>query len=87
MLLLLGACAVHGGISAAKPNLSESVSVDSILNRKVIKLPGCPCHPDWFLGTLAHILLYGEPELDSMNRPLLFYSTLIHDRCQRRSLF
>jgi hydrogenase small subunit len=61
--------------------------VQSVLERKVIKLPGCPCHPDWFLGTLAHILLYGEPELDNMDRPLLFYSTLIHDRCPRRSFF
>jgi hydrogenase small subunit len=57
------------------------------LTRKVIKLPGCPCHPDWFLGTLAHIILYGEPQLDDRDRPLMFYSTLIHDRCPRRSYF
>lgn len=86
-VIAVGACATHGGFSAAKPNLSQSVSVQSVLNRKVIKLPGCPCHPDWFLGTLAHILLYGEPELDNKDRPLLFYSTLIHDRCPRRSFF
>jgi hydrogenase small subunit len=86
-VIALGACASHGGVSAAKPNPAECVSVQSVLNRIVIKLPGCPCHPDWFLGTLAHILLYGEPELDSRDRPLLFYSTLIHDRCPRRSFF
>lgn len=86
-VIAIGACATHGGVSAARPNPSESVSVQSVLNRKVIKLPGCPCHPDWFMGTLAHILLYGEPELDSRDRPLLFYSTLIHDRCPRRSYF
>lgn len=86
-VIAIGACAVHGGVSAAKPNPAECVSVQSVLNRKVIKLPGCPCHPDWFMGTLAHILLYGEPELDSRDRPLLFYSTLIHDRCPRRSYF
>jgi hydrogenase small subunit len=86
-VIAVGACATHGGVSAATPNPSESVSVQSVLNRKVIKLPGCPCHPDWFLGTLAHILLYGEPELDSWDRPLLFYSTRIHDRCPRRSYF
>ncbi len=40
-------------------------------------LPGCPVHPDWFLGTLAHLLLYGEPDTDNLNRPLMFYSTLI----------
>lgn len=86
-VIALGACATHGGVSAARPNPAECVSVQSLLNRKVIKLPGCPCHPDWFLGTLAHILLYGEPELDKRDRPVLFYSTLIHDRCPRRSFF
>ncbi len=86
-VIALGACASHGGVSAAKPNPSDSVSVQSVLNRRVIKLPGCPCHPDWFMGTLAHILLYGEPELDNRDRPVLFYSTLIHDRCSRRSYF
>lgn len=86
-VIALGACATHGGVSAARPNPAECVSVQRVLNRKVIKLPGCPCHPDWFLGTLAHILLYGEPELDNRDRPLLFYSTLIHDRCPRRSFF
>ena len=86
-VIALGACASHGGVSAAKPNPSDCVSVQSVLKRKVIKLPGCPCHPDWFMGTLAHILLYGEPELDNRDRPVLFYSTLIHDRCPRRSYF
>lgn len=86
-VIAVGACATHGGVSAAKPNPAQCVSVQSLLKRKVIKLPGCPCHPDWFLGTLAHILLYGEPQLDRNDRPLLFYSTLIHDRCPRRSYF
>ncbi|MCR6546593.1 hydrogenase small subunit [Dehalobacterium formicoaceticum] len=86
-VIAIGACATHGGVSAARPNPAECVGVQSVLNRKVIKLTGCPCHPDWFMGTLAHILLYGEPELDSRDRPLLFYSTLIHDRCPRRSYF
>lgn len=86
-VIAIGACATHGGVSAARPNPAECVSVQSVLSRKVIKLTGCPCHPDWFMGTLAHILLYGEPELDSWDRPLIFYSTLIHDRCPRRSYF
>lgn len=86
-VIAIGACATHGGVSAARPNPAECVGIQSVLDRKVIKLPGCPCHPDWFMGTLAHILLYGEPELDNKDRPLLFYSTLIHDRCPRRSFF
>lgn len=86
-VIAVGACASHGGVSAARPNPTECVSVESVLNRKVINLPGCPCHPDWFTGTLAHILLYGEPPLDSRNRPLMFYNITIHDRCERRSYF
>lgn len=86
-VIAVGACATHGGVSAANPNPSGSVSVQSLLKRKVIKLPGCPCHPDWFLGTLAHILLYGEPELDKIDRPILFYGIRIHDRCPRRSFY
>ncbi|MEN6316552.1 MAG: hydrogenase small subunit [Clostridiaceae bacterium] len=86
-VIAVGACATHGGVSAAYPNPSGSVSVQSLLKRKVIKLPGCPCHPDWFLGTLAHILLYGEPELDNVDRPILFYGIRIHDRCPRRSFY
>ncbi|WP_432357551.1 hydrogenase small subunit [Sporosarcina sp. UB5] len=87
-VIAVGACATHGGVSAAKPNPSESVALQKVLpHKEMIKLPGCPVHPDWFLGTLAHILLYGKPETDSLDRPLLFYSTLIHDRCPRRPFF
>ena len=87
-ILAVGACATHGGVSAAKPNPSQSVSLQEVLpNRKIIKLTGCPVNPRWSLGTLAHLLLYGEPKMDNKGRPLLFYSTLIHDRCPRRSFF
>ncbi|ADC48328.1 [Ni/Fe] hydrogenase, small subunit [Alkalihalophilus pseudofirmus OF4] len=87
-IISVGACSTHGGVSAAKPNPSESVGLQSVLKEKaIIKLPGCPVHPDWFLGTLSHLLLYGEPETDSLGRPLMFYSTLIHDRCPRRPFF
>ncbi|HSO57565.1 MAG TPA: hydrogenase small subunit [Paenisporosarcina sp.] len=87
-ILAVGACASHGGVSAAKPNPSQSVGLQKVLpQKKMIKLPGCPVNPDWFLGTLAHLLLYGEPETDNMDRPLMFYSSLIHDRCPRRPFF
>ena len=86
-VIAVGACASDGGVSAAKPNPGECVSVQSVLERKVIKLTGCPCNPDWFLGTLAYILLFGEPELDAKDRPMLFYGITIHDRCPRRSYF
>lgn len=86
-VIAVGACATHGGVSAARPNPTGCVGIQNVLNKKVIKLPGCPCHPDWFMGTLAYLLLYGEPPLDSLDRPLMFYSVTIHDRCPRRSYF
>jgi len=86
-VIAVGACASHGGVSAAYPNPAECIPVKAALTRKVINLPGCPCHPDWFLGTLAHLLMYGEPELDGMGRPVLFYGDTIHTHCERRSYF
>ncbi len=86
-VIAVGTCASDGGISAARPNPAKCVGIQDLLNRKVIKLPGCPCHPDWFMGTLAYILLFGEPAMDERARPLMFYSTLIHDCCPRRPFF
>jgi hydrogenase small subunit len=86
-VMAVGTCASYGGISAAKPNPSESKSVQEVLSRPVIRLPGCPCHPDWVVGTIAHLVKYGVPELDAQGRPLLFYGVIIHDNCTRRGFF
>lgn len=86
-VLTVGTCASYGGPSAADPNPSASVSIDTVLNREVIKVPGCPSHPDWVIGTIAHLLYFGRPELDEQNRPIMFYGITIHDRCTRRSYF
>lgn len=53
----------------------------------MINIPGCPAHPDWMSGTFSHLLLYGMPELDSYNRPKLFFGKTIHELCQRRQQF
>jgi hydrogenase small subunit len=58
-----------------------------VLKRDVINVSGCPVNPDWFVGTLAHLLMYGKPDLDELNRPKLFYEFTIHRHCQRRSYF
>lgn len=86
-VLAVGTCASFGGPSAAQPNPSESVGIDKVLEREVIKVPGCPSHPDWVIGTIAHLLYFGRPELDELNRPIIFYGITIHDRCTRRSYF
>lgn len=86
-VVAVGTCASYGGASAAKPNPSLSKSVSNVLNREVIKLPGCPCHPDWVVGTIAHLAAFGRIELDSEGRPILFYGVTIHDNCTRRGYF
>lgn len=86
-VLAVGTCASFGGISAAAPNPSLCVSVPQFLTRQVIRVPGCPSHPDWVIGTIAHLIAFGVPQLDELGRPIMFYGITIHDRCTRRSYF
>jgi hydrogenase small subunit len=90
--LAVGTCAAYGGIPAGQPNPSGSRSVSDVygmlgVETPVINIPGCPCHPDWFIGTVAKILLYGMPspkELDEFGRLKLFYGRSVHNRCINR---
>lgn len=86
-VIAIGTCAAFGGPAAAHPNPTGATGVQNVLKRPVINVSGCPAHPDWFIGTLAHLLLYGVPELDAFNRPKMFYGKTIHDQCQRRQDF
>ena len=86
-VVAIGTCACFGGASAAKPNITGSVGVGKILDRQIINVSGCPVNPDWFVGTLAHLQIYGIPELDRLGRPEIFYENTVHRHCQRRSYF
>lgn len=87
-ILAAGTCASFGGISSADPNPAGCVSLDKIIkDRTVIKVPGCPGHPDWVIGTIASLIYFGMPKLDEENRPVMFYGITIHDHCERRSFF
>lgn len=87
-VLAIGTCSSFGGIAAAEPNDGYCVGIDNLIDqKKVINVPGCPPHPDWILGTLSHVLLYGKPELDDFGRPKIFYGGLIHNNCPRRHYF
>jgi len=94
-VIALGDCAAFGGVPSVAPNPTGSVGVSKFLASRGVKTPvvnigGCPPNPDWFLGTVAHILLRGLPgadELDPWGRPKLFYGKLVHDNCQRRAWF
>ena len=89
-VIAVGTCAAFGGIPAAEGNPTGSVSVPDFLKQKgidtpVIRLPGCPVHPDWVVGTLVHVIKFGMPELDDMGRPKAFFGRLVHDQCPRFS--
>lgn len=94
-IIALGTCATFGGIAAGKPNPGGYMGSDAFLkakgvNKPLINIPGCPPHPDWFVGTVAAILLKGLPkpeELDELKRPRVFYGQLIHENCPRRAYF
>lgn len=87
-VVAVGACAAFGGIPAAENNATGALSVPDFLtqkriNKPVIRVPGCPAHPDWTVGTLVHVLKFGMPALDKLGRPKMFFSKLIHDQCPR----
>lgn len=87
-ILNVGTCSAYGGIPAGAPNPTRAKAVKDILpNATMINIPGCPPHPDWIIGTIAHVLLYGLPELDEKLRPKVFFKGLIHENCERRAYF
>lgn len=93
-IIALGTCASFGGIPAAAPNPTGCAAVAEVvaargLDVPVINVPGCPPHPDWFVGTVAALLLADLeiPPLDDLGRPLMFYGSLIHENCPRRAYF
>ena len=69
-----GSCASWGGIQAAKPNPTNTVSVSSVVSGKpIIKVPGCPPIPEVMTGVVMHYALFGQiPPLDAQGRPKQF---------------
>ncbi|WP_110954406.1 hydrogenase small subunit [Anaerosinus massiliensis] len=84
-----GTCATGGGIQAAKPNPTGSVSISDIIrNKPIVKVPGCPPIPEVMTGVIMHYALFDKlPPLDGEGRPKQFYGNRIHDTCYRRPFF
>jgi len=88
-ILAVGTCAAYGGLIAGAPNPTGAVGVWEVVRRKqVINIPGCPTHPDWIVGTIAHLLTYGKtPTLDQYGRPRDFYQSTVHSQCPNKQNF
>jgi hydrogenase small subunit len=87
-VVAVGHCATYGGPVAGHPNPTQATGVQDILpERRVINVSGCPAHPDWITGTLLHLALYGEPELEKFGRPKMFFQETVHNRCPRRRYY
>ena len=95
-VVAMGTCASFGGIPGAEGNLTGAASIETLLQREgidvpLVNIPGCPPHPDWLVGTLMAVGLYGlaavAADLDELKRPKMFYGKNIHETCPRRADF
>ncbi|NQT85468.1 hydrogenase small subunit [bacterium] len=82
-VLAVGTCSAYGGVVRGKPNPTGARPLQNVVRgKRVVNIPGCPSHPDWVVGSIAHILRYGRPpSLDKFGRPKQFYGARVHDRC------
>lgn len=97
-VVAMGTCAAFGGIPAAEPNPTDATGMQffrsapggllgeayrSGSGQPVINVAGCPVHPDTMTKVIA-MLADGIPvALDELNRPVAFFSSLVHQGCTR----
>ena len=93
-VIAAGSCASYGGVVGAAPNPTGAKGVAEVFRdhgvvTPTINLPGCAMHPDWFISTVAAVLLGGPKsvKVDEVGRPVAHYGKLIHDNCPLRGHF
>jgi hydrogenase small subunit len=97
-VVAMGTCAAFGGVHAATPNPTDCVGLQYLFaepggllgkewrsgsGRPVINVAGCPAHPNTMTRMLAMLAEGDAIELDPLNRPAVFFSSLVHQGCTR----
>jgi NiFe hydrogenase small subunit HydA len=95
-VLAVGTCASYGGVGSAGEVEGSGVQFlhwkkGGFLGERyvggsgmpVINLPGCPCHPEVFVGTVMAIASGKEIRLNRFQMPLEWFGMLVHQGCTR----
>jgi hydrogenase small subunit len=95
-ILAVGTCASFGGIGVnteieatglqfikAEEGGFLGKEFKSASGLPVVNLPGCPCHCDILVGTLAALTSESPIEFGEFNTPLEWYSMMVHQGCTR----
>jgi hydrogenase small subunit len=97
-VVAMGTCAAFGGVHAAPPNPTDCTGLQylkgepgGLLGHKwrsrsglpVINLAGCPVHPNSITQCLAMLAQEMPLALDALNRPQVFFSSMVHQGCTR----
>lgn len=88
-IIAWGSCASWGCVQAARPNPTQATPIHKvILDKPVIKVPGCPPIAEVMTGVITYMIAFDQlPQLDRQGRPKMFYSQRLHDKCYRRPHF
>ena len=97
-VVAMGTCAAFGGIPASGSNPTDSIGLQFDRDKQggllawdrraksgtpVINVAGCPAHPETIVRTLAMLARDLPMELDGLNRPAVFFSSMVHQGCTR----
>ncbi len=97
-VVAMGTCSSFGGIPASGNNPTDSIGMQFNRDQKggllpfewrsregfpVINVSGCPTHPETIVRTLAMLARDLPVELDGLNRPAAFFSSMVHQGCTR----